>query len=150
MPEDHSLSGPFVQIACICQTTIQEVTGSLSVIRVMDRIGVAGVTPRMQPQPLQHLVLVIVLKSGGIRETHQMRIIVSNPSGDTQPLTEVSALFEGEDRGVALVMPLAFVAKEEGLHWFEVYLEEMLLTRIPLRVIYQRAQMIPMQAPPAS
>ena len=40
MPDAHSFSGPFVQVACICQTAIQDTQGSLSIIRMTDRIQV--------------------------------------------------------------------------------------------------------------
>ena len=131
MPEP-SFGGPYVQIACVCQTALQEATGALSVIRITDRVGVIGTTPQMQPQPLQNLALVIVLKSGALRETHQLRIIPTTPSGESLPRVEMSALFEGEDRGVALIMPVSLVATEEGLYWFEIYLEEQLVTRDPV------------------
>ena len=148
MPQD-SIAGPFVQIACICNTALQEVTGHLSVIRITDRVGVVGTTPQMQPQPLQNLVLVLLLKSGGLRETHNLKIVPVTPRGNPLPASELAVLFEGDERGPGVVTPLSLVATEEGLYWFEVYLEEQLLTKIPLRVIYQRAQMIPLQPPPA-
>ena len=33
---------------------------------------------------------------------------------------------------------LNLVAEQEGLYWFDVLLDDTLLTRIPFRVIYQR------------
>jgi hypothetical protein len=50
MSED-SVSGPFVNVACVCQTPLQEAAGNLSIIRIMDRVGIVGTTPQMQPQP---------------------------------------------------------------------------------------------------
>jgi len=147
MPQE-SVSGPFVTVASVCQTALQEANGVLSIIRVTDRIQVVGITPQMQPQPLQHLVLVVVMRSGTLRATHKVKIVPVTPGGKPLPETEVSVLFEGEDRGPALVMPVSLVATEEGLYWFDLYLEELLLTRIPLRVIYQRAQAFPFQQPP--
>ncbi len=51
---------------------------------------------------------------------------------------EFPVLFEGQDRGVAIVAPMTLVLDEEGLYWFDVTFEEKLVTRIPLRVLYQR------------
>jgi Family of unknown function (DUF6941) len=146
-PEHDSVSGPFVSIACICQTPLQEGNGILSIIRVVDRIPIVGTTPQMQPQPLQNLVLVVVLRSGGLQETHTIKIRPLGPSGTELPATEASVLFEGQDRGPAIILPVSLVATEEGLYWFDVYLEQQLLTRIPLRVIYQRLQPFPFQPP---
>jgi hypothetical protein len=143
----ESVSGPFVSIACVCQTPLQEGNGILSIIRVLDRIPVVGTTPQMQPQPLQNLILVVVLRSGILRATHKVKIVPIGPGEKTLPASEMSVLFEGDDRGPAIILPVSLVATEEGLYWFDVYLEEQLLTRIPLRVIYQRLQAFPFQPP---
>jgi hypothetical protein len=145
---DESIAGPFVSVACVCQMPMQEVTGQLSIIRIMDRVGIVGTTPQMQPQPLQNLVLVVILRSGILRENHKVKIVPVGPGEKKLPANEMSVLFEGDDRGPALILPVSLVATEEGLYWFDVYLEEQLLTRIPLRVIYQRLQSpFPFQPP---
>jgi hypothetical protein len=147
MPED-SVSGPFVNVACICQTPLQEAAGNISLIRIMDRVGIVGTTPQMQPQPLQNLALVVILRSGSLGENHVVKIKPLTPTGTELPAMEMTVLFEGNDRGPAIILPVSLVATEEGLYWFDVYLEEQLLTRIPLRVIYQRVQAFPFQQPP--
>ena len=64
------------------------------------------------------------------------------PSGkQLPPIVETNALFEGDERGTITAGPLPLIATEEGLYWFDVYVEEDLLTRIPLRLIYQRLPM---------
>lgn len=147
MPEE-SQSGPFVQVACICQTVMQEPPGIVSLIRITDRVQVAGPFDQMQPQMFPNLALVVVLKSGFARTTHTVTIQPVTPSGNKLQKIEQSALFEGEDRGVVTAMPLPLVATEPGLYWFEVLVEDMLLTRIPLRVLYQKIPgMMPFQPP---
>lgn len=140
---------PYVQIACICQTIMQETNGAMSLIRITDRIGIAGVLPQMQPAPLQNLALVVVLKSGELRQTQKIRIVPVTPQGVQMPAMEMTALFEGDDRGVVIAIPVSIVVTEEGVYWFDVLVEEDLLTRIPLRVIYQRLPTVmPFQQPP--
>jgi hypothetical protein len=39
---------------------------------------------------------------------------------------------------VNLVLNINMVVDQEGVYWFEVHLEDQLLTRIPLRILYQR------------
>jgi hypothetical protein len=48
-------------------------------------------------------------------------------------------LLEGEERGVNLLLGVAFQAEQEGLYWFNVFFgdREVLLTRVPLRIVYQ-------------
>lgn len=141
---------PLVQIAAICQTALIEQTQFLSVIRVIDRLPLQGFTPQMQPQPLHNFALVVVLKSGEMRMKCQLKIVVETPSGKSEQIIDTSVLFEGDERGVQMVTPLAYMAQEEGLYWFSVVLEpDDVLTRIPLRVMYQKLQPMPgMQMPP--
>lgn len=148
MPEE-SFSGPFVSVACICQASLREANGVLSIIRVTDRVQVIGVQQRMQPQPLQNYSLVVILRSGELRsQTHSIKIVPITPTGKRLEFTESSVLFEGDERGPGFITPLAFVATEEGLYWFEVCLEAQVLTRIPLRVQYQKIQNVQMPFPP--
>ncbi len=142
MPEEEHFR-PWVQVAVICQAAISEANGVLSIIRVTDRIGVQGITPEMQPFPLQTFTLAVLLKSGFMKGKHVVKVMMETPSGERNQIGESTALFEGEDRGVAMVTPLPIVIPVDGLYWFDLFLEEELLTRIPLRVIYQR---IPTQA----
>jgi hypothetical protein len=139
----ESQDGPFVSVACICQTPLREATGHLSVIRITDRIQIIGTEPQMQPQPLMNLMLVIVLRSGVLRETYTLTVTTVAPNGQSSPHNPISVLFEGEDRGPAIISPLILVATEAGLYWIEIALEGKLLTKIPLRVQYQKAQGIP-------
>jgi len=149
---EPSFGGPYVQVACVCHTALQEVGGGLSVIRITDRVGVIGTTPQMQPQPLQNLSLVVLLKAGALRQSQRLKIVPVSPTGQNLPPLEMSVLFEGDDHGVALAMPLNLIATEDGLYWFDVLVEEQLVTRIPLRVVYQQAQMTPpfQPLPPSS
>lgn len=131
--------GPYVQVATFCQTAMLENTGAVSVIRITDRVGVAGMTPEMAPAMIQ-ITLIVILKSNGFRTQSKISVRTLAPNGNQlQGPLEFPALFEGEDRGVQIIMPMGFVAHEQGLYWFEVSVEGLgVLTRIPLRVMYQQ------------
>ena len=148
MPEDEIMR-PFVQVATICQMPMQEANGSLSLIRIMDRLAVPGLTDEMPPTPLAQLHIVVILKSGPMRGKYKWSIVAETPSRKRILGQEMTALFEGEERGVALISPVAVIAEEEGLYWFDVIVEQELLTRIPLRVMYQKMPGFPgMPFPP--
>ncbi len=135
MPDE--IQGPYVQVAAFCQTAMIENTGAVSVIRITDRVGVAGITAEMGPTPIQ-ITLIIILKSGFMRTQSKISVRPIPPNQGQMPPLEFPALFEGDDRGVQLVMPMGFVAQEQGLYWFEIAVEGLMLTRIPLRVMYQQ------------
>lgn len=128
---------PWVQVATFCETAIIGNDSSLSIIRILDRIGIAGMTAEMQPQPLQ-LKMAIVLKSDEMRGQYQVRIRCTSPRGAITDGPEIPFLFEGEDRGVQVVLPAAVLATEAGLYWFDLMIEDEILTRVPMRVLYQR------------
>jgi len=80
---------------------------------------------------------LVSLKSGTAKGRFKVKIRPEAPSGELLPAIEVPVLFEGEERGVNLILQIAIQAEHEGLYWFDVFLEEGRLTRIPLRVVYQ-------------
>ena len=144
---EHSMR-PFVQVAAICQAPMQETNGLFSLIRIMDRVPIGGITDEMQPQPLNQLSLVVILKAGEMKGKYTLSIIPQTPSGQRLPPLQMPVLFEGDERGVVLCTPLGLVATEEGLYWFDVSIEKEVLTRIPLRVMYQKVQpMLGLQPP---
>jgi hypothetical protein len=143
---------PYVQVAAVCQTALQEPTGILSLIRITDRINLVGLTEEMRPHPLNQFALAVLMKSGPMKGKYKWKVECESPSGKVTPVTPgppMTALFEGDEHGIKLVIPLAIVAEEEGLYWFNVVLEEDLLTRIPLRILYQKVAGLPgMQTQP--
>ena len=129
--------GPYVQLAAFCQSTIDDKTGSLSVIRIIDRSRVVGETEQMQPSTVT-LTLAIILKSGFMQQKSKVRIKPTTPSGIELPAIESNVLFEGQERGIRIVLPMTMLLPEEGLYWFDVTVDEQLMTRIPLRLMYQQ------------
>jgi hypothetical protein len=133
--------GPYINVAALCEKVLQEQDGTLSLIRVVDRIvGTAtGTAIPAELPPIQiNLFAVVVMRSGIFKGTAPLKIIPRSP--DESSLGEFSAdvFLEGDDRGVNVISQLQFPAKEEGLYWIDVLLQGEILTRIPLRIIYQR------------
>lgn len=133
-------SGPYLQTAVLCEKVLQEADGVLSLIRIVDREVITLVGPKppegMPSIPIR-LYAVLALKSGGARGRHQLALRPEQPSGIQLTATEVPVYFEGEDRGVNAVIEVNLMPQEEGLFWFDVLLDGSIMTRIPLRVIYQ-------------
>lgn len=85
-----------------------------------------------------NLALFLSFKSGSARGSNTIKMRIESPSGIRLPEQLLPIFFEGEDRGVNLILALNMVVDQEGVYWFDILLEEKLLTRVPLRVIYQR------------
>lgn len=133
--------GPYIQIAGLCDQVIEDKTGALSLIRIIDTITHTEArpdAPKKMPSVTYPMKLVIMLKSGGIRGQHELKTIPELPSGELKPPIKRSVQMEGEERGVNHIITTLFTFTMEGLYWFNVYFDDSLITRIPLRVKYNR------------
>lgn len=97
--------------------------------------------------PVQTTAL-LGFKAGMANGQFNCKLTVESPDGVETDLTVLPILFEGQDRGANLVVNLNLQVKEQGLYWLGVYLETELMTRIPLRIIYQRIGLAPSQPTP--
>lgn len=145
-----SYSGPWVHLAAFCNLVLKEADGTLTLVRVVDRIThtVSGAGVPIQMEPFDHsLTLVIGLKPGEARGRHNVTLNIEGPDGITRPGPTKSVTFDNEDRGVNLIMELRLQFEREGLYWFDILLNEHRLTRVPLRVVYSMTSTMGQSAP---
>ena len=132
--------GPYLSAAFLCEKVLIEQDGVKSAIRIIDRVirTVAGLSPPKQMEPFDYSIsMLIKLKAGWARGSYPLRITLVKPSGESPPAIQQTVHFEGEeDRGVDIVTNIVLRLEMTGIYWFEVYLEDVLLTRIPFRVVY--------------
>lgn len=136
------MPGPFVQMATLCEKTLQEADGVLSIIRAVDRVVVTAEGPDLPtdlPRGRLPLILVVMLKSDEARGRYPITLRTQQPSGLYLEDRTFDAIFEGEERGFNLILQID-VDAVEGLYWFDVVLNDQLLTRVPLRIMYRRVQ----------
>jgi hypothetical protein len=137
-------SGPYVQIAAFCERVLEEKDGVLSLIRIIDRLthtATGADAPSDMPPLNYQMSLVLALKNGQARGSHDLRVVRELPSGirEESEAPTFRIPFEGEgDRGQNLVLQLQLTFPLEGLYWFDVFLDDQVLTRIPFRVVYAR------------
>jgi hypothetical protein len=135
-------TGPYLVTATLCELSIQENDGVLSLIRMIDKItnaiiGPSATVPEAMPALAVNLTMVIMLKPGEARGRYTVKVRPEMPSGQRLPDTELPVSFAGApDAGVNLIFKINLMASEEGLYWFDVLLDEHLLTRTPLRIEY--------------
>jgi hypothetical protein len=140
-PINSSGGGPYLTAALICEKVLQEKDESISIIRMMDRLTLtvqASHAPETLPPFTINLQAFISFKSGSARGRNTVKWITETPSGLKLPEQLFSIHFEGEDRGANLIITLNMTIDQEGVYWFHVLLEDQPLTRIPLRILYQR------------
>lgn len=137
--------GPYLAAAVLCEKVLEEKDGALSAIRMVDRViqfVLGSGTPTSMPETPIELTLLVTLKAGSAVGSQEFRMELEKPSGLRAPFgPSLTVFFEGQDRGSNLVFPLQYRATEEGLYWISILVDGRLLTRVPLRVVYQRQEM---------
>jgi hypothetical protein len=145
MPSQRHDTGPHLVTAALCETVLQEPSGVLSLIRMVDQITQSATGPdapeQMPPFMLSTLTLVVSLKADQARGRHGIKIRPEQPGGQQLPEIEQPVqLMSGG--GVNLVMPLLLPITLEGTYWFDIIFTgpppqaDRLLTRVPLQVLY--------------
>lgn len=76
-------------------------------------------------------------RSDGIGKA-AIAVAVQGPDGLRKPVHGSEQYFEGAERGANLIIQMNFTFKIEGLYWFEIYVNDQPMTRVPLRVMYSR------------
>ena len=135
-------TGPYLKAAAFCESVIEGKDGVLSLIRIIDRLTItsAGSEAPAEMPPFESVLrLVLMFISGRARGNQTVQVRVERPDGTHSDAWSGTVFFEGEDRGANLVMEIATRFQFEGLYWFDVMLSDEQMTRIPFRVIYQRA-----------
>ena len=134
-------NGPFVQFACFCDMILEDKTGAVSLIRIVDTINhtVSNPNPPDKMPPLHvSLKLAIAFKSGSSIGRHDFKIVPELPNGSTLDPIDLSVYFKGEEKGCNVIVPMDLICELEGLYWFEVFIDNEKITSIPLRIRYNR------------
>lgn len=134
-------TGPYVQVACFCESVLREDTGVVSLIRIIDTLtsSVRDANPPGEMPPVTYnLNLALMLKSGTAQGRSTLKIVPESPSAETSDPIIITVHFEGEEKGHVTIVRLNYTFTLEGLYMFNVYVDETKLTSIPLRVKYNR------------
>jgi hypothetical protein len=133
----NDAGGPHLSSALVCERLLTEQDGTVSVIRMIDRVTFVTDPEGTLLQPQHPVTLLISFKSGAARGTYTVEVRREKPSGEQSTILTAPVFFEGEDRGANLVINAMFEPDQQGLYWFDVFFAGERVTRIPLRAIYQ-------------
>ena len=133
--------GPHLLCAVLCEKVLQEVDGVKTAVRMIDRIRhsvvqAEGASTEMAPFEFQ-MFLLIRFKSGSARGSMELQLRIQKPSGESTVPPPMNINLEGDDdRGVDIVAPMNIRLEFTGLYWFDLELNGIRITRMPLRVFY--------------
>lgn len=131
---------PYITAALLCENVLEEKNGSLTVVRIADRVEFSSQGMPEGYKPMIVLKGLLSLKSGPVKGDFAMKILVIRPNGQQkgEPIILPKVNFQGGDHGQNTILNITLGLEEEGAHWFDVYFEDELLTRIPLMVVKQQ------------
>lgn len=133
--------GPYITTAVFCEKVLQEASGVLTLVRIIDRMEITASgpsTPEEMPPSRLRWTLVITLKSGDARGSHPVRITPYLPSGEKMDSLILPAHFEGGNKGQGLISELDMPLPMPGIYWFHIEVDDVLMTKVPLEVIYSK------------
>lgn len=133
-------NGPYLTAAFLCERVLEEKDGVKSAIRIHDKvIQTASGTkfPDIMPPIPAAPTLFLSLKNGKARGKHVIKLILMKPDNTVASEQTISVNLAGADNnGTELVARLQVMLDQEGIYWFDVYYDEIRLTRIPWEVVY--------------
>lgn len=146
-------AGPFLAAAVLCERALQEIDGTISIIRVVDRWMVSLAPfpgsdvqpPEDMPPMVLDFTLVVMIKTY-TAGTYRLYVVAESPTKDRTPLSEAAQLtvLPGTSGG-NFIAKVQFQPKQDGRYWFDVFLEDTRVTRIPLTIVYQAVTEAPGQ-----
>ena len=129
-------TGPYLTAALFCEHYLRDQDGLESFIRIVDRVAVPTPSDPEHVPPAVRLTFVMSFKAGEASGSVPVTLRTLPPSGMRAAESMASALFEGEDRGTTITVPVRLEARMPGVYWFEIVLNDALVTKVPLRVLF--------------
>jgi hypothetical protein len=129
--------GPYLQMAVLCEKVQLDPDGVASIVRVTDEVVIrVGGSTGDWPMRVVSLSLAMSFNAGAACGRHVVRVEPAQ-EGMVAEVRELELDFAELNRSNNLVIPLDLEVAGDGLHWFDVYLDDTLVTRVPLRIRYE-------------
>jgi len=140
---------PWIAAALFCERVLEEKDDVLTIVRVIHKATVAAMDRegRLKPIseekgfPIPLTAFIAFRASGEPTGPHSLRLVAHSPSGKTHDAGSYpdAIRFVADDQAFNLVVNMGVTAREAGLYWFDVLLDEELVTRIPLQIQFAQS-----------
>ncbi len=131
-------TGPYLSAALIAEKILTERDdNATSIIRIVDKIGISPESISSHKENVLGFPLVVLVsfRAGGYRGESVLLLVQVSPSGESEPVGLCHVQFDGTPNGLYdLKLPLSMVWHGPGRYWYDVYLDNKLLSRIPFEV----------------
>jgi hypothetical protein len=126
--------------ALICEQVLEDKEGTVSVVRIADRltIDVVGQLPASDEPVIRvpSTLFLVFRRETAKPSDHRVRLTVTSPSGVESTVGESTLkIGEGLGQGTDLVLRFEFPVSRLGLYWVNVIADDQLLARVPIEVV---------------
>jgi hypothetical protein len=90
--------------------------------------------------------LAIQIASGKATGDHTLSVVPIEPAGTRLDAVSQVIRLKGDDHRATFVSNVSMDITAEGVYWFEVSLDRRVVTRIPLKIRYERSYVQPWSA----
>lgn len=130
---------PRLRVGTLCERTLEEKDGVLSLIRLIDRLVITaeGVDVPKDLPPGQVEVTIVMSWVNGLGD-YEAKIRVDMPDGGSIESITLPFHLDSFDKVQNHVIRMFIPVRRAGLYWFRFLLGDEVKGEVPLRVIYQR------------
>lgn len=139
------IGGPFLSVAAFCDNVMQDTDGTMSAIRIIDKINVnipaaAPITVPSESAKLPVAVwLLLMFKSGSAKGKHELSLNITSPSGKRGKALKQEVVMSPEPSGgVNVKIHFSLGIAKGGLFLVDVLMDGRVMTRMPLLVTVAR------------
>jgi len=135
------LKGPYLAAAFLCEKVLIEKDNVFSIVRIVDRIKIRSTEFDNMPPGEIGLTAFIAFKAGSAKGKYTLKIKPEGPNFRLQEYAQ-HINFEGkeENKGSNFVININTVVDKEGLYWFNLFLNDKFISRMPLKIVYERVK----------
>lgn len=134
--------GPFLAAAVLSETLLLEADGLNSIIRILDKavFSLPADLPEGEVLPFQ-THLFISFRAGNYEGEANIGVRPISAGGAAGRTSVTPVLFQGQSvgphSGTNLRVTLNLGLRHPGLYWFDILLNDDLVTRVPLQVVFE-------------
>jgi hypothetical protein len=136
---------PYLAVAVLCDKALEERDKTISLIRIIDTFYLQAPPQMPLPpglNPLITMTLFLSFKGLEAKGRYEVKLRLYDPSGisvlDSQQQKDQTWIisFSGEEKeqGANLIVNFGMPFKSFGSYWFEVFLDDELITKVPFRL----------------
>ncbi len=144
--DSHALPDVTLNAALLCENVIEEKDGTLSALRIIDRVALQVSLPSkneslpIPPLPVNAVFLLVFRKQVDEERSFTAAVVTTGPSGKETAIASLPVTMPaGIGKGQNVVLRLLFGVQDTGTYWLTVRVDGTVLARVPLEILITRA-----------